>query len=56
MSLLVSKAKEQIINIVNSAAEKAMADGLLDKNELSAFSVEVPSNREHGDYAVNAFP
>ena len=54
MSILVNKAKEQIITVVNSAAEKAMNDGALDRAELSAFSVETPANREHGDYAVNA--
>lgn len=54
MSILVSKAKEQIKNSVISAAEKAIANGILDSAELSAFTVEVPSNREHGDYAVNA--
>ncbi len=54
MSILVSKAKEQIKNIVSEAAQKAIAEGLLDSAELSDFNVEVPSNREHGDYAVNA--
>ena len=54
MSLIVTIAKEQIKNLVLSAAEKAMAEGVLDKAELNSFNVEVPSNREHGDYAVNA--
>ncbi len=54
MSVLVSKAKEQIKNTIIAAAEKAMNDGILEKAELSSFNVEVPSNREHGDYAVNA--
>ncbi|MBO5019280.1 MAG: arginine--tRNA ligase, partial [Clostridia bacterium] len=54
MSVLVAKAKEQIKNTIIGAAEKAMNDGILDKAELTAFNVEVPSNREHGDYAVNA--
>ncbi len=54
MSVLVSKAKEQIIEVVKGAAQKAMEEGLLEKAEITAFSVEVPSNREHGDYAVNA--
>ncbi len=54
MSVLVTKAKEQIKNIIIAAANKAMDDGILEKAELSAFNVEVPANREHGDYAVNA--
>ena len=54
MSLLVNKAKEQIKNCIISSANKAMEDNLLEKAELSDFTVEVPANREHGDYAVNA--
>jgi len=54
MSLLVTKAKEQISNLVISAAKKAMEEGLLETAELTDFTVEVPSNREHGDYAINA--
>ena len=54
MSLLVAKAKEQIKNTIIDAAKKAMNDGVLENAELTAFNVEVPSNREHGDYAVNA--
>ena len=54
MSILVSKAKEQIKNAVTTAVEKAVENGLLEKSELAPFSVEVPANRDHGDYAVNA--
>ena len=54
MSLIVANAKEQIKNCIISAAEKAIAEGILESAELTAFNVEVPSNREHGDYAVNA--
>lgn len=54
MSVLVTKAKEQINNAIINAVSKAMDEGVLDKNELTAFNVEIPSNREHGDYAVNA--
>lgn len=54
MSLLVAKAKEQIKTGIINAANKAMAEGVLENAELSDFTVEVPANREHGDYAVNA--
>lgn len=54
MSILVNKAKEQIITVVNNAAAAAMNSGTLEKAELTAFSVETPANRDHGDYAVNA--
>lgn len=54
MSLVVKKAKEEIKNIINNAAQKAMADGILPQAELSDFAIEVPANRSHGDYAINA--
>ena len=54
MSLIVGNAKEQIKNVIIGAVEKAMSEGTLENAELTVFNVEVPSNREHGDYAVNA--
>ncbi|MBQ6825412.1 MAG: arginine--tRNA ligase [Clostridia bacterium] len=54
MSLIVSKAKEQINNIIINAANSAMQKGELEKGELTSFTIEVPANRDHGDYAVNA--
>ena len=54
MSLLVSKTKEQINNSIINSAKKAMESGLLENCELTQFNVEVPANRDHGDYAVNA--
>ncbi len=54
MSLIVATAKNQIENIVVSAAVTAIAEGLLPEAELTAFKVESAKNREHGDYAVNA--
>jgi len=54
MSLLVTKAKEQINSLIINSAKKAMESGLLEKAELTDFTVEVPANRDHGDYAINA--
>lgn len=54
MSVIVNKAKEQIIEAVKKAAESAMASGALERAELCDFAIEIPSNRDHGDYAVNA--
>ena len=54
MSILVSKAKEQIKNAILSAANRAVENGALIEAQLGDFNVEVPANREHGDYAVNA--
>ena len=54
MSLIVSKAKEEIKSIIKNAALNAMKDGALPEAELTDFNIEVPANRTHGDYAVNA--
>lgn len=54
MSIIVSEAKEQIKQCITDAAKAAMNSGELNFAELTDFSVEVPANREHGDYAVNA--
>ena len=54
MSLLVTKAREEIKNSIISAVNSAIEKGELEQNELTAFAVEVPANRDHGDYAVNA--
>lgn len=54
MSILVSKAKEQIYGCIEASAKKAIENGDFSECELTPFTVEVPTNREHGDYAVNA--
>ncbi len=54
MSLIVNSTKRQIKDIIISAAQKAMADGVLPATELTDFTIESPASREHGDYAVNA--
>ncbi len=54
MSTPVEKVKKQIENVLLSAAEKAAQNGEWESAELPRFSIDVPQNREHGDYAVNA--
>ena len=54
MSLIVSNAKNQIKDIILSAAKTAMEQNALPEAELTDFAIEVPASREHGDYAVNA--
>jgi len=54
MSKIVSLAKEQIENIIYSAAKSAISEGLLPEAELNPFKIEIPQSRDHGDYAVNA--
>lgn len=54
MSLLVAKAKEQVAGCVLNAAKSAIEKGILENIELAEFTVTVPQNRDHGDWAVNA--
>lgn len=54
MSKLVAEAKKQVKDCIISAANTAMEKGELKRAELTDFKVELPANREHGDYAVNA--
>ena len=54
MSLLVAKAKEEVKVCVLNAAKSAVEMGILENAELAEFTVSVPQNREHGDWAVNA--
>ena len=54
MSIIVTKAKNDIKTIILDAAKKAMENGQLCSAELTDFTVEVPQNRAHGDYAINA--
>ncbi len=54
MSVIVAKAKEEIKNIIYKAAEKALEGSEVKVADLPDFVIEVPSNREHGDYALNA--
>lgn len=54
MSLLVQKAKNQIESALIKSAKTAIKKGELPEAELAPFKVEVPADRAHGDYAVNA--
>lgn len=54
MSKIVNKAVSDIKNALLEAAGKAVADEKFAAVELPAFSVEVPADRTHGNYAVNA--
>ena len=54
MSVIVDVSKEQIKNLILAAAETAVKNGEFDGAELPDFTIEIPANRDHGDYAVNA--
>ncbi len=54
MSILVAEAKKQIVDLIINAANSAMEKCIIDKAELTDFSVSAPADRAHGDYAANA--
>ncbi len=54
MSAIVKSTRESIKTLIDSAAKKAIADGVLPSAELNSFNIEVPADRTHGDFAVNA--
>ncbi len=54
MSKIVKSTRESIKDIIINAAKKAISAGSLPEAQLSQFNVEVPADRAHGDFAVNA--
>lgn len=54
MSYLVKEATEQIKNIIRSSAQKCKENGAFCTLPETDFTVEIPSDRKNGDYAVNA--
>ncbi len=54
MSRTTDKAQNQIRELISKAIAKAQAEALLPEAEAAAFSVEVPADRNNGDYSTNA--
>lgn len=54
MSAIVNKVKEEIKEAVLAAAGRCVAKGDFPAEPLPDFNIEVPADRSHGDYAVNA--
>ena len=53
MSKLVKKATDQLRERLIAAAAAAIENGALPAGELPDFTIEVPADRSHGDYATN---
>ena len=53
MSLIVKTIETQIKEIIEAAAKAAMAKGELPEAELTAYSIDKPSDSAHGDFALN---
>lgn len=54
MELTVNKAQNQIVDLINKAAKKAMENGKLAVADLVAFKTEVPADKANGDFSTNA--
>lgn len=54
MADVLKTVKENIRELILSAAASAVAEGEFPAEPLADFSVEVPADRSHGDFAVNA--
>lgn len=54
MSVLVKQVEEKLSALITEAAQRAMESGELSQAELGAFKIEVPANRDNGDYSTNA--
>ena len=54
MSVLVKQAVTEIRTAIIEAAGRAVADGEFPEAPLSDFIIEVPANKENGDYSSNA--
>lgn len=54
MSKLVQQATQELRTAIEAALRAAIEDGSLPQAELPAFTLEVPADRSHGDWACNA--
>ena len=54
MSSVINKVKKQIKDTILSAAENCIKKGVFAEGDLPDFNIEVPADRSHGDFAVNA--
>ncbi len=54
MSKLVFQATSELENAIRDAFHAAIEGGDLPEAEIPAFSIEVPGDRTHGDWATNA--
>ena len=54
MSKLVQQATQELRTAIEDAMRAAIEDGSLPQADLPAFTLEVPADRSHGDWACNA--
>ena len=54
MSSVINKVKQEIKTTILAAANTCAEKGVFEKVDLPDFNIEVPADRTHGDFAVNA--
>ncbi len=54
MADMLKKVKDEIKELIMASAGKAVANGDFPSEALPDFAIEVPADRNHGDFAVNA--
>lgn len=53
MSKLVKQATDQLHTLIVDALGKAVSEGEIPAEAIPAFNIEVPGNRDNGDYSAN---
>lgn len=54
MSEIVKNATDSLYDLIVKSLEKSMESGALPKAEIPQFNIEIPANRDNGDYSSNA--
>lgn len=54
MTNLIQSAKDELHELILSAAGRAVANGALPAQPMGAFGIETPADNSHGDLATNA--
>ena len=53
MTYMIDRIKHQIKTVLDNALEKSVEKGELNIQQVPAFTIEVPREKEHGDFATN---
>lgn len=54
MSKIVKNATDALYSLIEKAIEKSIENGSLPEAEIPQFNIEIPANRDNGDYSSNA--
>ncbi|MCH5190211.1 MAG: arginine--tRNA ligase [Oscillospiraceae bacterium] len=53
MSKIVKKATDSLYELIVNSLEKSIENGALPQAEIPQFNIEIPANRDNGDYSSN---